>query len=228
MEMLANITKSLKMNTRACLTGIILSVAALPVLAGTITGTKHDFSNSTLYNWNTTGEICVVCHTPHSADTSVSAAPLWNHAVTAKAFTVYSSDTLNATVGQPSGTSKLCLSCHDGSVALDSFGGSTAGTNTMSGTAAVGIDELSNDHPISFAYDQTLIDADGALHPLSKAVTVGTGGDSKGGTISDTMLFGGQVQCASCHDVHNKFTADSKLLRISRSGSALCLTCHNK
>lgn len=102
----------------------------------------------------------------------------------------------------------------------------------MAGSAAIGSDDLGNDHPISFAYDQTLINADGALHPLDHTANIGSGADTKNGTISSNLLFGGQVQCASCHDVHNKFTvgptATNKLLRISTSGSTLCLTCHNK
>lgn len=229
MKNLTKVTKDLKMTSRACLTGLLLSFTALPVMAGTITGSAHDFSDPVLYNWNSTGEICAVCHTPHNADTSVTAAPLWDHEITAKTFTVYDSDTLDATAGQPSGTSKLCLSCHDGSVALDSFGANIgSGTNFMSGTAAIGIDELSNDHPISFTYDGTLVTNDGALHPTSTAVTIGTGTDSKDGTIATTMLFGGTVQCASCHDVHNKFTDGGKLLRITTDGSKLCLTCHDK
>lgn len=228
MDMLAKIIKDLKMNSRACLTGLLLTATSLSVSAGTITGSAHDFS---VAGWNSTGEICVVCHTPHNADTSVTAAPLWNHVITSKTFVTYASDTLNATVGQPSGTSKLCLSCHDGTVALDSFGGSN-GATFMTGSVAVGSDELDNDHPISFTYDQTLITADGALHALDSAANIGSGADVRNGTISSNLLFGGQVQCASCHDVHNKFTvgptATNKLLRITNDGSTLCLTCHNK
>ena len=231
MDMYAKITKDLKMNSRACLTGLLLTFTSLSVSAGTITGSAHDFSDETQYSWNTTGEICVVCHTPHNADTTVTAAPLWNHAITSKTFTVYASDTLNATVGQPTGTSKLCLSCHDGTVALDSFGG-TNGATFMTGSAAIGADELSNDHPISFTYDDALILADGALHALSNSAEIGSGADIRSGTIETNLLFGGQVQCASCHDVHNKFTvgptSTNKLLRITNSGSTLCLTCHNK
>ena len=231
MKKLTIVTKDLKMASLACFTGLLFTVTSLSVSANSITGSAHDFSTG--YSWNTTGEICVVCHTPHNADTSVNAAPLWNHAITTKTFTMYSSDTLDAvksTTG-PTGTSKLCLSCHDGTVALDSFGGTNGGTS-MGGTAAVGADDLTNDHPISFAYDQTLIDADGALHALTHTADIGSGADIKTGTISSNLLFGGQVQCASCHDVHNKFTAGTtgtnKLLRISTSGSKLCLTCHNK
>lgn len=205
--------------------GLMLSGLAS---AGTINGTAHDF---TAQSWSG-GQICVACHTPHGGNTSISTAPLWNHAVTSATYTVYSgTTTLNATVGQPDGVSKLCLSCHDGTVALDSFGGTTGGT-LMTGTKAVGAvsqGSLANDHPISFTYDDTLATADGALHPPSTTnVTIGATGKQKTGSIASTILFAGKVQCASCHDVHNTFTDAGKLLRVSMTGSKLCLTCHNK
>jgi len=196
--------------------------------AGSINGTAHDF---TAQSWSG-GQICVACHTPHGGNTTISTAPLWNHTVTSATYTVYSgTTTLNATVGQPDGVSKLCLSCHDGTVALDSFGGATGGT-LMTGSKAVGAvatGSLANDHPISFTFDDTLATADGALFPPSTTnVTIGATGRQKTGTIANTILFAGKVQCATCHDVHNTFTDSSKLLRVSMNGSKLCLTCHNK
>lgn len=229
MKNLTTVTQDLKMNSRACLTGLILTFTAIPVMAGTITGTKHDFSSS---GWSG-GEICVACHTPHNANSTVTDAPLWNHNLSAvTTYALYSSPTLNATTSQPTGTSKLCLSCHDGTVAYDN----TAAGTKMTGSSAVGSDGLGNDHPISFDFNSTLATTDGALHdPSTKNVTIGSGTDTKSGTIASVMLIGGQVQCATCHDVHNKFTAaivapatSNKLLRISNAGSGLCLTCHNK
>lgn len=207
--------------------GVILSLTAWPALAGSISGTAHDFSANT---WSG-GEICVVCHTPHGADTSVVEAPLWNHDVTTTAFTTYNSPTFNSTTGQPAGSSKLCLSCHDGTIAVDSFGGAT-GTNFLNAAdpKTVGANgDLSNDHPISFAYDTALAATDGGLFdPSIATATIGTGAQTKTGTLADVMLLGGQVQCASCHDVHNTFAATQPLLKISNAGSGLCLTCHNK
>lgn len=201
---------------------ILLSIGLTLLLAGvasaqTITGSEHDFSGDT---WNATGEICVVCHTPHNADATVTNAPLWNHEVTGSTFTVYSSATLDATVGQPGGSSKLCLSCHDGTVALDNFAGKTTGNQFISGGELLGTD-LSNDHPLSFAYNTALATADGGL---ADPATTNSG---LGGTIDADMLFAGQVQCASCHDVHNG-SGVAKLLRKSNAASALCQTCHAK
>ena len=211
---------------------IVLSLAGTPAMAGTITGSPHDFSSS---GWSG-GQICVACHTPHNSDTSVASAPLWHHAVTTATFTMYSRDSLDGTItGQPDGVSRLCLSCHDGTVAVDSFGGATGGVymGSLNPNAVLGTD-LSNDHPISITFNSTTAATDGALHdPVTTNVTIGSGGDkTRTGTISTVMLSNGTVQCSSCHDVHNSFTVPGTdgqpLLKVSKAGSALCLTCHNK
>lgn len=184
-----------------------------------IQGSAHDFSNL-----SPNQEICIFCHTVHGADISVSGAPLWNHQVTQKVFVVYNSPTLDAVVGQPTGASKLCLSCHDGTVAVDSFGGKT-GTIFMGLPDAVGADELNNDHPISFTYDDALATKDGGLFPPSSTPS------GLGSTIQKDLLIANQLQCSSCHDVHNGGAAaavNDNLLVITRANSKLCLTCHNK
>jgi hypothetical protein len=208
-----------------------LAGLAAPASAGTIVGSAHDFSTQ---GWSG-GQICVACHTPHNANITVADAPLWNHALTTKTYQLYTSPTLNATPGQPSGASKLCLSCHDGTVALDSFGGAT-GTTFIGAGAAIGSSassDLQNDHPISVTYNTALSTADGALFdPSTKSVTIGSGTQTRVGTIDAVMLYAGQIQCASCHDVHNTFTVaginGDPLLKVSKAASALCLTCHNK
>jgi len=193
-----------------------LMVFATMPAAAVISGSAHDFSGA---GWNSSGEICIVCHTPHNA--AAAAGPLWNHEETATAsFTLYTSTTLNATMSQPSGISKLCLGCHDGTVAVDNFGGTTTGTQTIdliNAAAEVGTD-LSNDHPVSFTYDTALSGADGSLtDPV----------DAAGSGLTGLELFGGQLECATCHDVHNE-PGIASLLRVSNAGSALCLTCHTK
>lgn len=186
----------------------------------TIVGSKHDFSNSA---WNTSvgKQICIVCHTPHNASVDVTDAPLWNHATSSSTFDLYTSSTLNATMGQPDASSKLCLSCHDGTVAVENFGTITSGTTYLTAGPLLGTD-LKNDHPVSFTYDAALSAADPGLRNPTTATGVGTG------TINATMLFSGKLQCASCHDVHNTSGFTSGLLKKSNAASALCLTCHAK
>lgn len=182
-----------------------------------ITGSDHDFSGEA---WNPSGEICLPCHTPHHADTTVLDSPLWNHDQTNSIFQLYQSSTIDATdISQPTGRSKLCLSCHDGTVALDSFGGQV-GTSFIGAAGLIGTD-LTNDHPISFTYDDNIATLDGELFLPSSAAS------GLGQTISDDMLFNNQMECASCHDVHNSAGIDHMLVK-SNAGSALCLTCHDK
>lgn len=196
-------------------------LAAVGLLVGNmalaqISGSEHDFSNDGFAG----GEICVVCHAPHNNVANVTGAPLWNHAVTTQIFTLYTSDSFDANdIAQPDGQSKLCLSCHDGTVAVDNFG--TTGTSNVfvTGNALLDID-LSNDHPISFTYNSALATLDGELEDPSTATT------ALGGTIDNDMLFGGRLECASCHDVHDNTI--NPFLRVSNSGSAMCLTCHIK
>jgi len=221
--------KTLTIKRLAGLIGIACSLAATQAVAGSITGSAHDFSGD---GW-TGGRICIACHTPHNADTTVSVAPLWNHELTTSTFTMYSSSSLDGTItGQPDGVSLLCLSCHDGTVAKDSFGGA-AGSDFMVGDARLGTD-LSDDHPISITFNATTAATDGGLHnPALTSVTIGAGGDkTRNGSIEDMMLSAGTVQCSSCHDVHNTFTVPGAvgepLLKVSKASSTLCLTCHDK
>lgn len=137
-------------------------------------------------------QVCVFCHTPHGATSG--AVPLWNRNVTSSGYTMYSSSSLDAlqvqtTINQPGGSSKLCLSCHDGTIAIGSVnvlngsGSDTPGTQTITTTStdsngtkmpvgSYGSDtgftrnlgtDLSNDHPISISYNSDLATADGEL-----------------------------------------------------------------
>jgi predicted CXXCH cytochrome family protein len=207
----------------------ILLVFSLPGYSQSISGTDHDFTTAA---WNTSGttaatkEICIVCHTPHNA-MSVVDAPLWNHALSTATYTTYSSSTMQGVVGAPDGSSKLCLTCHDGTVALENFGGvSNAATATnviAAGNKARIGSTLSDDHPVSFLYNTALATLDGGLRDPSVAVS------GLGGTIAANMLTAGKMQCSSCHDVHNGGSAGvAHLLVKSNAASALCLTCHIK
>ena len=185
-------------------------------LGATIAGTKHDLS---ALGWGTT-ELCKFCHTPHLAQ-NVAGAPLWNHRTTTAIYALYSSATFQGVSTQPGPTSKLCLSCHDGTVANDAFasgGVMQAGTHFMTSTNLVGAGgSLTSDHPISFTYDAALAAADG--HLVTPATT------NYVDAAHLIPLFGSKLECASCHSSHdNTF---GKFLRMSNAGSALCLKCHS-
>jgi predicted CXXCH cytochrome family protein len=161
------------------------------------------------------GEICIFCHTPHS---EVNQIPLWNHEMSKAAYTPYISSTLKAKVGQPTGASKLCLSCHDGTVALGmvrSRPGQIQMRNSVGpmpeGRTRIGTD-LTGHHPISFTYDHALVTANGELRdPMALQQQVRLDKQQ-------------QVQCTSCHDPHRN--PYGQFLVKDNTASALCLDCH--
>lgn len=162
------------------------------------------------------GEICVFCHAPHKARRDIPY--LWNRADSAANYTTYQSSTLFATVGQPTGASKLCLSCHDGTIALGALLSRPAevpfpeGKRFIPGGPAKLGTDISDDHPISFVYDDALAAGRGEL-VLPSALT---------GAVK--MDASGQLQCTACHDPHDdrfgRFLVDPNQF------SSLCLTCH--
>jgi len=189
-----------------------------------IAGTAHDFSTESWAPGTNRG--CGVCHTTHQSISLIS-APLWNHETTVVAgYTLYNSPTFDggSTITDPGASSRLCLSCHDGTVALENFGGITSGTNYIDESSRIGGvsgSDMSTEHPISFDYTDALATSDGGLF---QPTTTNSG---LGGTIDNDMLFGSRMECASCHDVHNRYGVQH-LLKLSNVNSELCLTCHNK
>jgi hypothetical protein len=70
-----------------------------------------------------TAEICIFCHTPHGGDTSAP-VPLWNKKLTTATFKTYDqlgTSTLDAAVGTVGSVSLACLTCHDGTQAIDNI-----------------------------------------------------------------------------------------------------------
>lgn len=136
-----------------------------------------------------TAEICVFCHTPHGANTNAP-APLWNKRLGANGvpagggtYITYASlqtPSLDGAVAQVGSISMACLSCHDGTQAMDNVinapgsgnvvdnGGDNVGRNwNWAGSPRANSDgvmangngfianlstDLSNDHPIGIQY----------------------------------------------------------------------------
>lgn len=161
-------------------------------------------------------QICLFCHIPHNAS---PAAPLWNRQDPGLNYIPYTSSTADALPGQPTGASLLCLSCHDGTIALgdllsrDEIIAMTLGVTTIpeDRRSNLGTD-LSDDHPVSFDYNDALAGSDGQL-------------------LSPSLLTGavrldryGQLQCTSCHDPHDNTYGD--FLVMDAVNGALCETCH--
>jgi predicted CXXCH cytochrome family protein len=182
-----------------------------------IVNSPHNLSASGPGTVKAAGEsqVCIFCHTPHNA---TPVKPLWNRAVPVSNYKTYTSNSLKAQPGQPTGSSKLCLSCHDGTIALGSVNSRAqpiqmaGGITTLPpGKSNLGTD-LSDDHPISFVYDARLV----AMNPKLKDPA----------TLPAGMRLDGDknLQCTTCHDAHNN--RYGKFLVMSNENSQLCNTCH--
>lgn len=116
-----------------------------------------------------TAEICVFCHTPHGGDTT-AAVPLWNRTLadpgTYQTYSTVTSSSIDGEVAPVGSVSIACLSCHDGTQAMDtlintpgsgtdpaafSASGTWTGNDRPQGLADIGQD-LRNDHPIGIQY----------------------------------------------------------------------------
>ncbi len=123
---------------------------------------------------SSTADVCVFCHTPHGGSTS-AAVPLWNRTLAAPStYTTYAtlnSATIEGAIAPVGSVSIACLSCHDGTQAMDSVlnepgsgftnatfgGGSWTGPNVNIGTGELTNapnlgQDISNDHPIGIQY----------------------------------------------------------------------------
>lgn len=199
------------------------------VYASGIKGTAHDLSSKGF----SAGENCIICHTPHNSDISLTVTPLWNNQPGSSTFNMYFTEDETITT-QPTGVSKLCLSCHDGVTAIDSFGGQVSATFIGDNPAANISIEQTDSHPLSITFDSAMAAKNPSLYdPAIKKVTIGAGGENaQTGTIAELLLPNGKVQCSSCHDVHNNLVGpgdkNQPFLKITKAGSEICMTCHNK
>jgi len=180
-----------------------------------IRGSKHDLSGRGAAGGSSDGmdQICFFCHTPHTPE---PASPAWSQTQSAILYTPYWSPALEAKVGQPTGASKICLSCHDGTIARASAQGrSNSDIGALAFSQRMNLtSDLSDDHPISFVYDSALAAQDRQL--------------------VDPMLLpreilldkNDEMQCTSCHDPH--VSNYPKFLAMNNAYSALCTACHDK
>ncbi len=181
------------------------------ISASSVVDTVHNLSVSGPgeLKSQTADQVCVFCHTPHRPQLGRG---LWNRRIPSN-MTSYRSSTTDATPGEVSGPSALCMSCHDGTIALGEMlrsprrGGSADVRNThISGRSSFGTN-LSNHHPIGFDYDSALRSSD---RDLKRSASI------------DLPLRDGKMHCTSCHDPH---VSDNPpfLLKSSANGE-LCIS----
>jgi predicted CXXCH cytochrome family protein len=216
---------SLLVNTfkLAAFAAVVLCVSLVVRGQSTIVGGSHDFSawpSTGADDYSNSGQICKPCHTPHNATSTSVSDRLWNHTLSTVSYKLHTISSSSAGgVTELDRQSRLCLGCHDGTVALDSFGGAINPTGgKMVGKANFKAD-LSNDHRLGIEAVFDANNPDPALHTLDEVqaklplATMGTG---------DQLKW--VVSCMTCHDPH---MSQSKMLRIDNTGSALCFTCHH-
>lgn len=201
---------------RKALLAIVFFGIAHDVNSG-IASTKHNLSASGSGTIRAVSEqdICIFCHIPHNFNPRGSS---WNRSTEGGYYTPYTSSTAESFPGQPNGASVLCLSCHDGTIALgDVISEETpipmlGGVTTMvPGPSVLGTD-LSDDHPISFDYTWSL---------ASKRRDLVQPNELTGTVKLDSW---GRMQCTSCHDPHED--KNGKFLTVNNRQGALCTTCH--
>ena len=169
MKLLSKITTALAGGIAVLAFGMTAMGASAP-----IANSKHNMNNVFGANTVQDNQICLPCHSPHNRQTAGSPDEyLWNHEMPTTSYKLYALSA-SYTVVPLDEASKMCLSCHDGTVAVDSYystlGTSTAGgtlhagTHTLGGTndssgnstagyvVGGGTGDLTHDHPIGVVY----------------------------------------------------------------------------
>jgi len=216
-------------------------MVATPAFAGLeartgVNGSLHDMNTYVPGVDDVYARVCVFCHTPHNADITVAeSAPLWNHELTQAEFLPYewaTPENAGLIIDDPLiGPSRLCMSCHDGVVAVDQHGPAVPfdGTANLSGGRGdIGnsgdLFGLTDDHPIGFSYVdavnvRNVVDGAGnakeEVVPVTEFFATAVDTNVPAGTYNivtregtrriQDVLYGGEIMtCASCHEVHNK------------------------
>jgi hypothetical protein len=198
-----------------------LGQSAPPIQADTLG--MHNLSVSSGSSVTAPGSLgCTFCHAPHSGIGGVT--PLWNQTLSSQTYTPYTSTTYKQQgSAQPAlgKSSSLCLSCHDGTVAI----GQTAAYGKISVSGSLNNQDvlgtnLSGSHPFSLVL------------PIKDSPDLVATLASQGVTADPTRavrLINGNVECTSCHNPHAQAIdpiAQNFLVGDSSNGK-MCLACHD-
>lgn len=199
--------------------------------------------------------------------------PLWNHQLTLQTYDMYYNGPGEPAAGAhrsqaidlfsslgstgPGGISLLCLSCHDGTIAVNAYGmgydgsaptqpsGSypTGASSTIDLAYQIGgLGNLQNHHPVGFSYTDARTGGGGLSAADSELRNETTTNmnilNGTNVTIAEHLYTGSGaslsrctsncMECGTCHSVHNKGNSGERLLWRSDNNSRLCLTCHDK
>jgi hypothetical protein len=252
------------------------SLALIPsVSRAAILGGSHDFTTLngsagyTTFLWGgatagTPGSTyvnpCQVCHIPHKVpDAGTTGVGLWNHhASVNSSYVTYdqgNSQTFKALgLTAKLGSSVACLSCHDGSMAVNqAYGKNYPNANGVTGSATVTVAAY---YAPTFAIETAsatagdFVSASGAgpylgrndlthMHPIGVSYSAALAVDKSlqplpaAGTVFAQMLKGPTqtVECASCHDIHGVIGisgTQSHSVIVDLNNGRLCSTCHQQ
>ncbi len=184
--------------------------------AGSVVNSKHNLGmrGPGEIKADDDARVCAFCHVPH---TPKAPRAMWARPMNDTLYVPYESSTMKSKVGQPNGATRLCLSCHDGTVALGIVGnrrnvpmrGVSLGGLMPPGRSNLGTD-LRTTHPVSMP-----LPVDG----LKVKPPTGRGARLDGE---------GLVQCTSCHDPHSddRDARVRKFLAQDNAYSEMCRECH--
>jgi hypothetical protein len=217
-------------------------------------GNKHNFSYSNtssnyraiptdeIPGFSRSNQICVFCHTPHR---SSGEGPLWNRqASSVSFFKHFSSASLTiddpsvkgaSEYGQPNGSTRLCLSCHDGVTALGALFTTPLTAETYQvhfldvkrGVSGPNVhlpyQTYSSHHPVSFKYNLAVRNIL-TSPPYNKTEYWFSPAN---GVKLDRYE---RMQCTTCHDPHQDKSENPDPLTpfwTAKTYAEVCKSCHN-
>jgi hypothetical protein len=175
----------------------------------------HDMSSGVSPLHGPNANACIYCHAPHNV---LSQSPLWNQTLSTSNYILHPDSTGAPSASTAVGMASLrCLSCHDGSVGA---GRTVAlGTLQMAGTFRANLGaQLEGSHP--FSMQPSLKDNATLVSTLVASHT------TKDSAVS---LVEQNIECPTCHDVHNQYKdlRSPKFLVRDNARGRLCFACHD-
>lgn len=225
--------------------GLVVITAAVAMGAAApgagILGSPHDMRNVTIGGVDEQGRACAFCHTPHHAQTALNPDdyyPLWSRQIDNMVFAPYVSTTMNSSDYNADiaiGPTRLCMSCHDGSIAVDQHYSAAGGVKYLAENGfgspgiAAGPSSLTNDHPVGMNYYDVAVGPASGNPSAATVLGAQFNQDPWIRQVDDTLVYKNNtfsvkvgdrlyvsptdptkayMTCATCHDVHNKKNMD--------------------
>jgi predicted CXXCH cytochrome family protein len=147
----------------------ILAQAVAPI-GNSVAVSVHNLNNvygaNTIHDNYGSSQVCLPCHTPHqmpAQNITDNLGKLWNHTLKpASSYVLYNGTTSSTSyLSTIDEVSRKCLGCHDGTIAVDSYGpnpsatvtGTMASNPLTTGFVIGASNNLQHDHPIDVLYN---------------------------------------------------------------------------